>query len=70
MKESQLIISAIKHEIINNEKQEGDSGYYDIVENSYSDEVIDKYMVRLQDANDQIYLAQWCNGNKHGIFKK
>ncbi len=38
--------------------------YYGILLTSYSDEIIDKYAVRLDNIYDKIFLAQWCNNLK------
>lgn len=58
MNESQLKMSNILHDIINNE-DEGIEEYYGVVVNTYKD--IDKYLIQLDDIRDKIYLAQWCN---------
>lgn len=58
MNESQLKISKILHDIINNEEEEVES-YYGLVINIYRN--IDSYLNQLDDIKEQIYLAQWCN---------
>lgn len=58
MSEKQLKMSRILHDIINNEDENIDE-YYGIMINIYKD--IDKYLNQLNDINDKIYLAQWCN---------
>ncbi len=58
MTESQKKISAILHEIINNEEEILEN-YYGIAINIYKN--IDKYLNRLESIYDQIYVAQWCN---------
>ena len=58
MNESQLKISKILHDIINNETEDVDD-YYGSVLNIYRS--IDKYLIQLDDIKDKIYLAQWCN---------
>ena len=58
MSESQLKMSKILQDIIHNEKEEVET-YYGVVVNVYRD--IDKYLNQLNDINDKIFLAQWCN---------
>lgn len=58
MNESQLKMSKILHDIINNETEDVDD-YYGSVLNIYRS--IDKYLIQLDDIKDKIYLAQWCN---------
>lgn len=58
MNESQTKMSEILHQIINNEDEDS-MNYYGVMINVYQD--IDKYLEQLDDINDKIYLAQWCN---------
>ena len=58
MSESQLKMSKILQDIIHNEKEEVKT-YYGVVVNVNRD--IDKYLNQLNDINDKIFLAQWCN---------
>ena len=58
MNESQLKMSKILHDIIQNEEEDVEE-YYGVVVNVYRD--IDKYLIQLDDIRDKIYLAQWCN---------
>ena len=58
MNESQLKMSKILNNIIQNEREDIE-GYYDIFVSVYRN--IDKYLSELDDINDKIYLAQWCN---------
>ena len=58
MNETQLKMSKILHDIIDNEEEEVEL-YYGGVVNVYRD--IDKYLIQLDDIRDKIYLAQWCN---------
>lgn len=58
MSEQQLKMSKILHDIIHNENEFVEE-YYGVGVNVYKD--IDKYLEQLDDINDKIFLAQWCN---------